>query len=112
MLPFPDKPSPPENVKVKEVGKDYVIVSWESPESDGGSPITGFIVERRDVTKSSWVGAGRVDAETFYQQITKLTEGNEYEIHVAAENEIGQSDWAVIEKPVKARLAFGKCTSN
>jgi len=103
-----DKPTRPENVKVKEVSKDYVIVSWESPESDGGSPITGFVIERRDVTKSSWINAGRVDAETFYQQVTKLTEGNEYEIRVAAENDVGQSDWAAIDKPVKARLAFGE----
>jgi len=84
-----------------------VILSWESPASDGGSPLTGFIIERKDVTKTSFVSAGRCDANTFYFKVTKLIEGNEYEFQVAAENEIGQSDWASLGKPVKAKLGFG-----
>ena len=89
------------------MNKDYVILAWESPETDGGSPLTGFIVERKDVTKTSWVSAGRCDANTFYFKVTKLIEGNEYEFRVAAENEIGESDWASLDKPVKAKLGFG-----
>jgi hypothetical protein len=92
---------------VKEVSKDFVVLAWESPETDGGSPVTGFIVEKRDVTKSSSLIAGRTDANTFYLKATKLTEGCNYEFKVAAENDIGQSDWATLEKPVKAKLAFG-----
>jgi len=95
------------NLKTKEVSKDYVVLSWESPETDGGSPLTGFIVERKDVKKTSWVSAGRCDANTFYFKVTKLIEGNEYEFQVAAENDIGQSDWATLAKPVKAKLGFG-----
>jgi len=89
------------------VNKEYVILAWESPESDGGSPLTGFIIERKDVTKTSWVSAGRCDANTFYFKVTKLIEGNEYEFQVAAENDVGQSDWANLGKSVKAKLGFG-----
>lgn len=102
-----DKPSPPLNLKVKEVGKDYAVVSWESPESDGGSDITGFIVERRDISKTSSVNAGNTDGNTFFQKITKLTEGNEYIFQVAAENDVGQSDWMSLDKPVKIKLSCG-----
>ena len=102
-----DKPSPPLNLKTKEVNKEYVILAWESPDTDGGSPLTGFIIERKDVTKTSWVSAGRCDANTFYFKVTKLIEGNEYEFQVAAENDVGQSDWANLGKSVKAKLGFG-----
>ena len=95
-------------MKAKETGKDYVIVAWDSPESDGGSPLTGFVVERKDVTKTSWVGAGECDAQTFHFKVTKLIEGNEYEFQIAAVNDVGQSDWANLGKPVKAKLGFGK----
>ena len=96
---------------MRETNKDYVVISWESPDSDGGSPLTGFIVERKDVTKTSFVSAGRCDVNTFNFKVTKLIEGNEYEFHVAAENDIGQSDWASLDKPVKAKLGFGTCYS-
>lgn len=81
---------------------------WESPESDGGSPITGYVVEKRDATKTSFINAGKTDSNTCYLQVGKLIEGNEYIFQVAAENEIGQSDWTTMEKPVKAKLGFGK----
>jgi len=89
------------------VSKDFVTLGWESPDTDGGAPLTGFIVERKDVTKASWVSAGRCEPDTFQFRVTKLIEGNEYEFQVAAENEVGQSDWATLDKPVKAKLGFG-----
>jgi len=92
---------------VRETNKDYVVLSWESPDSDGGSALTGFVVERKDVTKTSFVSAGRCDAATFSFKVTKLIEGNDYQFQVAAENDVGQSDWASLDKPVKAKLGFG-----
>ena len=94
-----DKPSPPKNVKVEETNKDYVVLSWSSPDSDGGSPLTGFLVERKDVTKTSFVSAGRCDAGTFNFKVTKLIEGNEYEFQVAAENDIGPVSYTHLTLP-------------
>ncbi len=88
--------------------KDYITIAWEKPKSDGGSPITGYIVEKRDVKKSSWVNAGNVDASTMTLKCTRLVEGNEYLFRVYAENAIGQSDPAETPEPVKARLPFGE----
>ena len=34
------KPSPPRNVRIKEVYKDYIIIEWDTPEKDGGESIT------------------------------------------------------------------------
>jgi hypothetical protein len=29
-------------------------LSWQSPETDGGSPILEYVVERREVNKKAW----------------------------------------------------------
>jgi titin len=103
-----DKPSPPRDVRVKEVNKDYVVVTWDAPESDGGSPITGYLVEKKDAAKKTYIKADNTDANTLELKVTKLVEGKEYDIRVFAENEIGASEPAALPKPVKARLPFGE----
>lgn len=52
MMPFfvtftetPDKPSKPDIV---DYDKDMVELEWRPPLSDGGSPITGYIVEKKE----------------------------------------------------------------
>ena len=50
-----DKPSPPLNVRAKEVYKDYIVVTWDVPESDGGAPITGYRVKLDSVYRSSYI---------------------------------------------------------
>lgn len=45
-----DPPGPPGIPEVEEVGNDFVHLSWEKPFDDGGGRITGYIVERREVS--------------------------------------------------------------
>ena len=40
---MPDAPNTP---KVTEVGQDFVALHWDTPDSDGGAPIKGYIIER------------------------------------------------------------------
>lgn len=44
MTEVPDAPKQPT---VKEVYHDSALISWEPP-ADGGKPITGYIVERKE----------------------------------------------------------------
>ena len=90
-----------------EVQKDYVVLAWDVPETDGGSPITKYTVQKRDVKRAAFVNVGETDDKTLTLKVTKLVEGNEYVFQVCAENDIGASDWTIME-PVKARLPFGK----
>lgn len=102
-----DRPSPPQNLRVVEVYKDYVIVAWDVPASDGGSEITAYIVEKRDAKREAFVNAGTVEPDTLQFKVPKLVESNKYFFRVYAENEVGRSDPASIDDPVTAKLPFG-----
>ena len=105
---FADKPSPPQNVRPVEVYKDFIVIAWDEPESDGGAPITGYTVEKRDAKRTTFTKSGEVKvSEERKLKVEKLVEGNDYIFQVNAENEIGVSDWAQTE-PIKARLPFGE----
>ena len=43
-----DEPDAPKNLKATDWDKDHVDLKWEPPVSDGGSPITGYLVEKKD----------------------------------------------------------------
>ena len=103
-----DRPDAPQNLKVTEVSKDYVILTWEAPENDGGSDITGYTIEKRDAAKTHWGQSGTASANEYSFKVRKLFEGSEYLFRVAAENKIGLSDFAELKEPVKARLPFGE----
>lgn len=60
ILSVTDKPSPPQELTTSEVTADTVTVTWKAPESDGGSPITGYVIERQDTKRGTWINAGTV----------------------------------------------------
>lgn len=47
-------------LKVEEVRADHVTVSWQKPSDNGGSEITGYIIEKMDIETGRWVNAGEV----------------------------------------------------
>jgi len=111
MICFPyllyiDKPSPPRNLEVAAFDKDFVELEWEIPETDNGEPITGYLVQRRDVTKSAFIQQGKTDAETLNLKASKLIEGTQYTFRVFAINSIGQSEPVELKRPVTAKLSF------
>lgn len=109
MLPVTDRPSPPLNLRVTEYNKDYIVVAWEVPQFDGGSPITGYKIEKRDAKREAWVKVEDVDANTLTVKATRLVEGNQYYFRVLAENEVGESNWTETAEPTTAKLPFGQC---
>ena len=99
-------PSPPREFHPTASGVDFADLAWAVPESDGGQPITEYVVERRDVTKSAYVRVGVTKADTLVIKATKLTEKSQYLFRVAAVNSAGQSEWAELKEPVTAKQPF------
>lgn len=51
---FPACPSAPKDLKVAEVTRHHVHLMWEAPEHDGGSPVTHYQIEKREVSRKTW----------------------------------------------------------
>uniref|UniRef100_A0A671TSQ2 Titin n=1 Tax=Sparus aurata TaxID=8175 RepID=A0A671TSQ2_SPAAU len=95
-----DIPGPPTGpIKLDEVSCDYVLMSWEAPENDGGVPINNYIVEMRETTGTSWVEA-LVVGNIF--KSTGLVDGIAYEHRVTAENMAGLSKPSKPSEPMYA----------
>lgn len=60
-----------------EVFKDYIVLAWDVPESDGGAPISGYAIEK-SLSGGMCVPAGQVAASETQYKVTKLFEGNDY----------------------------------
>ena len=86
----PDRPEGP--VEYSEITKDSVTLSWQPPSKDGGSPLTGYVIEKRDASRTQWVKAGSVDKDTTSFTASKLIEDNEYVFRVVAVNAEGESE--------------------
>ncbi|KAI8488689.1 Titin-like, partial [Branchiostoma belcheri] len=89
-LPY-DPPSEPRNPKVSEVQRDSMTITWEESASDGGSDITGYIVERKERNSNRWVKINRVPMKHLTVRSMGLLEGCEYEHRVIAYNAAGPS---------------------
>ena len=88
--------------------KDFVSMTWRAPKSDGGSMITGYVIECREGSRTTWTRVGTTSSETLRYKATRLTEGSEYTFRVAAENSIGVGEFATTDKAVKADVPFGQ----
>lgn len=96
-------PSPPQNLTPTSVTSKSVTLQWETPLSDGGSELTGYVVEKRLATLSSsikWTRVVTLDTYCTQYCIDNLKEKSEYVFRVLAENEAGLSAPATTENIV------------
>lgn len=102
-----DKPGPPIGpVEIGEVGKTTACLKWAPPEYDGGSPVTNYIVLKRETSTPTWAEVSTSIARSSIK-VTKLTKGEEYQFRVKAENRYGISDH-IDSKPVMIKLPYSK----
>lgn len=59
VLPI-DPPGPPTRLEPSDITKDAVTLTWCEPDDDGGSPITGYWVERLDPDSDKWVRCNKM----------------------------------------------------
>ena len=100
------KPDPPRNLSITGCTESTVGLKWEPPELDGGSPITGYVVEMRPTSKKTWTKVD--DTKTLELTASKLSEGTEYSFRVAAQNAVGVGEFVELEKGVTPKGQFGK----
>lgn len=100
-----DPPSPPRWLEVVSTSRNSADLKWTAPERDGGSPITNYIIEKRDVRRKGWQAVDTTVKELKYT-VTPLNEGSLYVFRVAAENAVGPSEFCELVDSVLAKDTF------
>ena len=109
MVYHADVPEAPLNVLVSKVSKFGCTVSWEPPESNGGSPLTGYVIELRDRTSVKWSAVQVTKADELSAIINDVIENKEYIFRVKAENKAGEGKPSAASRPVNIMDPIGKC---
>nr|CAD2183946.1 unnamed protein product [Meloidogyne enterolobii] len=102
-------PSVPEGpLQITDIGEHQCTVSWRPPAHDGGSRITNYVLEKRDLRSAesdTWVTVASAVRELSFI-VAGLFSGHEYDFRVSACNANGQGPALNSDKPVIARLPF------
>ncbi|GMS79686.1 hypothetical protein PENTCL1PPCAC_1861, partial [Pristionchus entomophagus] len=85
-----DVPNPPTGITIIETTSNSVKISWEAPDDPNGSPVTGYVIERKSTETNRWrtVGKARARATTF--ESDDLFSKEVYSFRVCALNDVGQ----------------------
>lgn len=102
----PDKPTGP--IVVDALLKNSVVISWKSPEDDGGSMVTNYVVERREAKEGEeWhLVSSSISGTTC--RIVNLNENAGYYFRVSAQNLYGVSEPLEVSSIVLIKSPFGK----
>lgn len=106
---YQGNPATPEGpIEVSDVTAESCRLTWQAPADDGGSPITNYTVEKREVGEDYWskVSSFIMDPEFV---VPKLNKGTEYEFRVRAENQHGANSPNLMSEPVLAKNPYGMC---
>lgn len=79
----------PNNLRVTDITKSSISLSWEKPSYDGGSKITGYLIERKDGPKGRWSKANLTNVTDTKFTVSGLTQNESYEFRVMAKNAVG-----------------------
>lgn len=67
-------------------------LAWDAAEETNGSPITGYVIERKGVDNNRWRPVGKVSAHDFTFIADELFPSNVYGFRIQVINAVGESD--------------------
>ena len=102
-----DKPDAPGKPTVSDVNAESAFVSWTAPSDDGGAPITGYILEKKDSSSTYWTKVTITSPEETSFRVTRLFTGSQYQFRVSAENRAGTGPASEPSDMIKAQDAAG-----
>lgn len=100
---------PPTNLRITDITKNTISLAWEKPNYDGGSPITGYMIEKREGANSKWSKANLTNITDTRFTVTGLTQDETYEFRVMAKNAVGSiSNPSITAGPATCVDTYGK----
>jgi len=95
-----DEPTQPGRPNILDWGPSHCDMSWAPPESDGGAPITHYVIEFKEKSMPHWqhgktleMHQVRVKNDMVYGTCDGLVEGSEYMFRVKAVNIGSKGQW-------------------
>ena len=101
-------PSPPSALRYRDVRRDSVALEWEPPAYDGGSRLTGYLIEKRDARSNRWSYVSKVQPSVSQYYVPGLLTGQQYLFRVRPTNRIGLGDPIQSEEPVTITSPYSK----
>jgi titin len=89
-----DIPEQPQHMFITEIGHDYATVNWDKPTYDGGSQITGYVVEKKDINRRVFQRVGQVSGHKRDLFVEDLDYENTYVFRIAAVNRFGIGEFS------------------
>ena len=104
-----DPPGQPAKPTVSDVDRTRLTVNWTIPKTDGGAPILGYYVEKKEKMATRWARVSSHLEQETTMLVTGLREKSEYQFRVMAENKAGVGPVSEPSDSVIAKAPFGKC---
>jgi titin len=79
-----------EQPKVDSITKDSVTLSWKKPLDDGGSVLSGYVIEKKN-PNGEWEEILEVPPKDTSIMVKDVKEGEECQFRVRAKNDAGLS---------------------
>lgn len=101
-----DKPT------ITNICLESMTVNWDEPKYDGGSPVTGYIVEKKETTAKRWTRVTRDPIRALplgnNWDVTSLLENSLYQFRVIAVNAAGCGLPSMPSDPILCRDPISK----
>lgn len=86
-------------MQVQATGSSSLSVTWSAPSSDGGSPVTSYIIEYRPTSSNDTYSQTNVPANALTGSISGLLPYKEYDVRMRAVNIAGTSSASNVYSP-------------
>lgn len=94
-------PSSPGRPEAVDIWADRCTLGYRAPLSDGGSPVTGFLIEDRNIASGRWVPKGISHYLT--HTVIGFVENSTHEFRVSAQNAAGLGKSSGASNPITFR---------
>lgn len=108
MLLFADAPGPPGQPQVVDWDSDHVDITWTPPQRDGGAPISGFIVQKKDKYTFDFSNVFEIPGDQMKASVPNLPENKEFQFRVVAVNKAGPGEPSEASRTVITKPRYGK----
>jgi len=97
-----DVPGKPGTPDVSDLTSESAVLEWKAPDSDGGSPITNYVVEMKTSGDTKWkVVSGKDKITSLTYTVKGIKTDKDVEFRIIAENKAGPGPPSTPSKPAK-----------